>query len=214
MQKMTELYRDEEILVIVKPSGIVSETEQAGAACVGDFFPGTRLYTVHRLDRETAGVMVYALTSDSAASLSAQIRDGGFEKRYFAVLRGVPEKREGVLEDMLVRDKARNLTSVAKDGDPSAKKAKLEYRIIGENQGLSLADIRLFTGRTHQIRAQFSSRSAPVYGDGKYGGGRGETALFAYSLSFNHPVTEERMNFTAGPQPEMFPWNLFAEEIG
>ena len=211
---MTELYRDDEILVIVKPSGVVSETEQPGAECVGGFYPGTRLYTVHRLDKETSGVMVYALTAESAASLSSQIRDGGFEKRYYAVLRGAPVEREGVLEDMLVRDKVRNVTSVAKDGDPSAKKAKLEYRIIGENQGLSLADIRLYTGRTHQIRAQFSSRSAPIYGDGKYGGGRGETALFAYSLSFTHPVTDERMNFTAKPQMEMFPWNLFAEEIG
>ncbi len=210
---MNELYRDSDILVIVKPAGIVSETENTGVKCVGDFYPGMRLYAVHRLDRETAGVMVYALSRESAASLSGQIREGGFQKRYFAVLRGVPEKREGELCDRLVRDKARNITSVAVGNEPGAKAAKLRYKIKAENQGLSLADIRLYTGRTHQIRVQFSSRSFPVYGDGKYGGGRGETALFAYSLTFTHPKTGERMNFTAMPDREMFPWNLFAEDL-
>ena len=211
---MNELYRDDEILVVVKPAGVVSETEQKGAKCVGDFYPGTRLYAVHRLDRETAGVMVYALSKKSAAELSAQIREGGFEKRYLAVLRGLLPEKEGVLRDLLVRDKARNITSVAAGEAEGAKEAELEYRIKGENQGLSIADIKLHTGRTHQIRVQFSSRSAPVYGDGKYGGGRGETALFAYSLTFTHPETGERMNFTAKPDEESFPWNLFAEEIG
>ena len=210
---MTELFEDESIIVILKPRGVVSEAEQAGVKCVSSFFPGVKLFTVHRLDRETQGVMVYAKTGQSAASLSAQIREGGFEKKYYAVLKGVPSEKEGEMSDLLVRDARRNITRIAREGEEGSKPARLAYRILGENQGLCLADIRLFTGRTHQIRIQFSSRSMPVYGDSLYGGGRGELALFAYSLGFNHPVTGERMNFTVRPSPDMFPWNLFEEEL-
>ena len=89
------------------------------------------------------------------------------------------------------------------------REASLEYSVIGENNGLSLVDILLHTGRTHQIRVQFSSRKMPLYGDGRYGGGSGSLALFAHTLEFTHPVTNEKMTFSAKPDTDCEPWNKF-----
>ena len=210
---MPVLYQDSDILVIVKPAGILSErAEDKAGKSVADMFPELRIFTVHRLDRETAGIMVYALNKESAAALSEQIRGGEFSKKYFAVLRGRPGNDSGILEDWLKRDARKNMSFVCAEGGEGAKQARLEYRVLSENQGLCLADIALHTGRTHQIRVQFASRSCPVYGDGRYGGGSGELALFAYSLAFAHPATGEKMSFTERPDPERFPWNLFETE--
>ena len=210
---MQVLYKDNDILVIVKPAGILSErAEDKAGKSVADMFPDLQLFTVHRLDRETAGIMVYSLSKSSAAALSEQIRGGEFMKKYYAVLRGRPEADSGTLEDWLKRDARRNISRVCEEKEDGAKKALLEYEIKAENQGLCLVDIALQTGRTHQIRVQFSSRSCPVYGDGRYGGGSGELALFAYSLAFTHPVTGKKMAFAEKPDPERFPWNLFETE--
>ena len=210
---MKVLYKDSDIIVIVKPAGILSErAEDKAGKSVADLFPDLCLFPVHRLDRETSGIMVYSLTKESAAALSEQIRGGNFGKKYYAVLRGRPENDSGILEDWLIRDARKNKSFVCDKNDEGAKQARLGYKIISENQGLCLADIALHTGRTHQIRVQFASRSLPVYGDGRYGGGSGELALFAYSLSFNHPAMGKRMNFREFPDRERFPWNLFETE--
>ena len=210
---MKVLYKDSDILVIVKPSGILSEiAEDRAGKSVADSFPGLSLFPVHRLDRETAGIMVYSLNKNSASGLSEQIRGTEFKKKYYAVLRGRPEKDSGILEDWLCRDARKNISFVCDKSDKGAKQARLEYSVFYENQGLCLTRIKLYTGRTHQIRVQFASRSLPVYGDGRYGGGGGELALFACSLSFSHPVTGKRMSFTESPDRELFPWNLFETE--
>ena len=210
---MQILFKDDDIIVFIKPAGVLSETGGAGAGrSVSDMLPGISLFAVHRLDRETSGIMVYALNKKSAAALSKSIAAGGFDKKYYAVLKGSPAEAQGLMEDWLIRDPKRNLTEVTDSPCERAKRARAEYKIKAENQGLCLTDIRLLTGRTHQIRAQFSHRSCPVYGDSRYGGGSGELALFAHSLAFDHPATGERMIFTALPDCEKFPWNLFAQE--
>ena len=192
------LYQDAQVVVCCKPAGVLSQGDGADAMpallraqCGGDIFP------VHRLDRVSAGVMVYARTARAAAVLSA-----------------VPAAPEGVLEDLLYFDRARDKSFVCKRPRAGVKAAKLAYTVVSTAQDgakrRALVRVRLFTGRTHQIRAQFSSRALPLLGDGKYGGGdnRCKTALFSAHLQFPHPETGEEMTFEAKP-PKVFPWTLF-----
>lgn len=210
---MKILSEDKDVLVCIKEAGELSERREGKPGKSVEDIYGSPLYTVHRLDRKTAGVTVYAKTPQAAALLSGQIRNGETEKRYFAVLRGEPVKESEELTDYLVRDEKRNLTSVADENTEGAKFARLQYETAAVNQGLTLVKVRLLTGRTHQIRVQFSSRGTPVYGDSRYSGGRGELALYSYLLEFNHPQTAERMRFTGMPDTEKFPWNLFEREV-
>lgn len=210
---MQVIFDDADILVCIKQAGELSErAEHMPGKSVADIY-GKPLFTVHRLDRETSGVMVYAKTKAAAAALSEQLKSGKIKKRYFAVLRGVPEKSSGELEDYLVRNSRINKTEIAGQSVLGAKRARLGFTVKATEQGLTLADIELFTGRTHQIRAQFSGRGLPVFGDGRYGGGSGELALRAYYLEFRHPSDNRRMTFTSLPDAAMFPWNLFERQV-
>ena len=209
-------FEDENIIVCVKPAGVLSqfsEKDENMISILNGYFEKSekncQAYPVHRLDRETSGLIVYAKNSRAAAILSEQIAKNEIKKRYFAVIKGSPEEKSGVLKDLLFRDKQKNKSYVVKRKRGGVKEASLEYEVIGESDGMSLVDILLHTGRTHQIRVQFSSRKMPLYGDGRYGGGGGNLALFAHSLEFRHPVTGEEICFTALPYAEDFPWNMF-----
>ena len=209
-------FEDENIIVCVKPAGVLSqfsEKDENMISILNEYFEKSekncQAYPVHRLDRETSGLIVYAKNSRAAAKLSEQIAKNEIKKRYFAVIKGSPEEKSGVLKDLLFRDKQKNKSYVVKRKRGGVKEASLEYEVIGESDGMSLVDILLHTGRTHQIRVQFSSRKMPLYGDGRYGGGGGNLALFAHSLEFRHPVTGEEMCFTALPDAEEIPWNMF-----
>jgi len=148
---------------------------------------------VHRLDRPTGGVMVFAKTSKAAARLTDQMKSGDFEKKYLAVLCGVPNPDRGTLTGYLKKNTINNMVYLCTQGTDGAKFASLDYRIVDRKEGFSLADVKLHTGRSHQIRVQTAGISHPVYGDMRYGGERaqkGKLALWAYSLSFTHPVTK------------------------
>ena len=217
------LHEDNHIIVVLKPRNAACCPDESGDDnlfdCIKRYIkqkyskPGNVfLGLVHRLDRPTGGVMVFAKTSKSAARLSEQLRTGGFEKRYFAVLCGVPAKRKGVLENYLRKNAINNMVYVCTQTEEGAKLASLEYEIKGVAEGLSLADIKLHTGRSHQIRVQTAAINAPVYGDMRYGGAaavKGKLALWAYSLAFRHPVTGERLKFIAEPPLSEHPWRLF-----
>ncbi|MBR6004787.1 MAG: RluA family pseudouridine synthase [Clostridia bacterium] len=207
---MTVIFEDGALIVCVKPAGALSEkSEKPNMVSMIEEHTGAEPFPVHRLDKETGGVMVYAKTKQAAAQLSEQIRQGSFRKRYLAVLCGSIESKSGELNDLLFRDKLKNKTFVVDRRRAGVKTAKLEYRIIDENNGYSLADILLYTGRTHQIRAQFSSRKHPLYGDRKYGGCAGDLALFAYSLEFTHPVSGKKLKFEHLPDFTLPPWDMF-----
>lgn len=220
------LYEDNHIIVVLKPQNIASCPDESGDVSLFDTVkeyirvkyekPGNvYLGLVHRLDRPTGGVMVFAKTSKAAARLTAQMKDGGFEKRYFAVLCGVPQKDEGVLENYLRKNSLNNMVYVCTPSEEGAKAAKLQYRICEKRGELALAEIKLFTGRTHQIRVQTAAINCPVYGDMRYGGEKavkGKLALWAYSLKFTHPTTGEVMRFIAEPPKENSPWNNFTIE--
>lgn len=205
------LYADAHIVVCVKPVGILSQDAQQ--TCVPQLlrqqFPGKNVYCVHRLDKAVGGVMVYALTPRAAAGLSRTVQDKTLEKTYFSVLRGVPEQ-QGVLEDLLFHDKMKNKTYIVDRMRKGVKDAKLTYCSLDSRQEQTLVCVRLYTGRTHQIRVQFAGRNLPLIGDGKYGGKQAGTdlALWSCALKFPHPVTGKIMKFFKRP-PELEPWTSF-----
>ena len=213
---MEILYSDDRVLVCVKPVGVVSVDEAGGLPellrlQLGD--PGANLRTVHRLDRVVGGLMVLARTARAASDLSAQIRGGSFEKEYLAVCRGcVPER--GAFSDLLLRDRAARKTVIAEDASAGAKPARLSFRTLARADGFSLVRVRLETGRTHQIRAQFSGRGFPLAGDRKYGAEDAfpAPALWSCRLRFFHPRSGEPMTFFRVPPPEEA-WAPFAQTL-
>ncbi len=220
---LTILYEDNHIIVVLKPQNMACCPDETGDDNLFDAVkryikeaygkPGNvYLGLVHRLDRPTGGVMVFAKTSKASARLSEKMRQGGFEKKYFAVLCGVPGKESATLENYLRKNTVNNMVYVCTESEEGAKFASLHYEIRQKAGGLSLAEITLHTGRTHQIRVQTAAINCPVYGDMRYGGEKavkGKLALWAYSLRFAHPVSGEAMRFIAEPPTDEFPWKNF-----
>ena len=177
-------------LVCVKPIGTAAQgTQQEAMPQLLSAQLGCGIFPVHRLDQAVGGVMVYAKTAKEAARLTQSMGEGGMQKTYLAVLTGCPEETSGTLEDLLFHDRVKNKTYVVRRPRGGVKKAVLSYEILAEAEGLSLARVRLQTGRTHQIRVQFASRGFPLLGDGKYGKlgkdpARTYQALYSYKLTF------------------------------
>lgn len=179
---MEILYHDDQIAVIVKPVGL--DSEKGVPQALQEQLPGS-FYTVHRLDQNVGGLMVYARNPDAAAKLSRQIQDGSFVKEYVAMVHGTPEE-EGDWTDLLFKDSRKNKVFVVKKERAGVKEARLTYRRLRMGE-CSAVRIRLYTGRSHQIRVQFSSRGYPLVGDHKYGSRAKETApmLFSCCLEFD-----------------------------
>ena len=208
------LYADAAVAVVVKPAGVLSQgdAENAMPALLQKRLGGA-IFPVHRLDQPTGGVMVYARTQDAAAKLSAQMQSEAFGKEYLAVLDGTPEPVEGELHDLLFFDRQKGKCYAVRRKRAGVKDARLAYRVLAQAEGLTLVRVRLYTGRTHQIRVQFSSRGWPLTGDGKYGSrnNRCAPALWSAELHFAHPVTGETLIFRSQP-PEAYPWALFSPD--
>ena len=212
MNNLKILYEDNSIIVVVKPKGILSQSditnEKDMLTILKEYIkekyqkPGNvYLGLVHRLDKPVGGVMVFARNSKSASRLSEQIRKGQMQKYYYAVIHGIIPKKDCILIDKIEKIDNKRVLLNTKNG----KEAKLEYRILNEKDNLSLIDIHLLTGRYHQIRLQFSSRGYPLYGDHLYGSNiKDNIALFAYRLSFYHPITHELMTFEIEPDDFIF----------
>lgn len=209
---MEILYSDEKIVVCIKPAGVPSTDEPGGLPelmrlALGD--PKAIVKTVHRLDQVVSGVMVLARTARAASDLSEQIRNHQFEKEYLAVVHGCPQGECGTFRDLLARNKAEKKTYIVKEPGKDAQEAVLDYRVLAKKDELSKVRIRLHTGRTHQIRAQFSGRGFPLVGDKKYGLGEAcNIALWSHRVAFHHPKTGEFMEFKTEP-PEVYPWSEF-----
>ena len=209
------LTEDKHIVVCFKPAGILSQSGDGAdmLSLLNAHFEengeNAQAFPVHRLDRETAGIMVYAKNAKAAAALSKQAEQNLIKKRYYAVVKGTPAEKSAVLKDLLFRDKHKNKTYTVNRMRKGVREASLEYEVMSEKDGLSMLDILLHTGRTHQIRVQFSSRKMPLFGDGRHGGGSGNLALFAHTLEFIHPVSGERLVFSKKPDQLAEPWNKF-----
>ena len=207
---MELIYQDNSIVVCVKPARVLSTDEPGGVPELvrqelGD--PKADVRTVHRLDRVVSGLMVLARNAQAASELSRQIREDQFEKEYLAVVHGAPESDSGRFCDLLLRDKARRMTFVTGEMAKGVQPAALKYQVLNRNNGMSRVRIQLETGRTHQIRVQFSSRDLPLVGERKYAvlDDPCEIALWSYRLAFIHPATGEKMEFTLEP-PRIYPW--------
>ena len=204
---MEILYQDEKLVVCIKPAGVLSTDEPGGLPELLREYLGTdNIRTVHRLDRVVGGVMVLARTARAASDLSAQIREGVFEKEYTALIHGKTPEEAGTFRDYLFRDKTQRKSFVVSEAGREAQEAVLHYRTLGHSDDLSLVRIRLETGRTHQIRAQFSGRGLPLVGDKKYGlGEECPIGLWSTRVAFIHPAKNIPMEFEVLP-PETEPW--------
>lgn len=224
------LYEDEHIIVCYKPSGIPTQTAKLGAADMVSLLKNY-LYkkktekkepyvaVIHRLDQPVEGVLVFAKTPFAARELNKGMQGAGFGKYYKAVLCGIPREQGGALEDYLVKDGKTNTSRVCGKTEKDAKKAVLHYEVLAtrnaaeENTSRCLVQVKLETGRHHQIRVQVANMGCPIWGDSKYGVENGassvdkswkQIALCAYRLEFIHPKTKKQMTFEIEPEGEGF----------
>ena len=208
---MEIIYQDRDIIVCIKPARVLSTDEPGGMPeLLREALdnPKADIRTVHRLDRVVSGLMVLARSAQAASELSRQIREDQFQKEYLAVIHGRPETDSGTLTDLLLRNKQERKTYIVTEPAKGVQEAILHYQVLGSSDNLSRVRIQLVTGRTHQIRAQFSGRNMPLVGDRKYSllEDDCEIALWSYRLAFAHPVSKENMEFTVLP-PDIYPWN-------
>lgn len=209
------LFEDNDITVCEKPKGMLSEDALNGEKGIIGLLSeraGKPLHLLHRLDRNVGGVMVFANNKKSAATLSGDIANGRFFKEYMAVTDGIPEDDSGVYKDLLFKDSRKNRSYVVKRMRKGVRDASLEYTVLKKSAAKSIVRVLLHTGRTHQIRVQFSSRKTPLTGDKKYGSRddtNGNIALHSYRISFYHPVTKEKLCFESQPDFNVYPWSIF-----
>lgn len=216
------VYEDNHVLVAFKPAGILSQEDKTGEADmltilkdyikVRDSKPGNVfLGLLHRLDRPVSGLMVFAKTSKCASRISDQIRKRKVTKRYRAVVSGLMDVKEGELENYILKDDKSNTVRVEDAFVPGSKKARLSYRVLDQKDDMSLIEVELETGRSHQIRSQMAHAGHPILGDRKYGKADGikDIALQSFAIGFFHPVSGEYMVFKAD-LPESSPWNAFS----
>lgn len=231
---MNILYEDTALVVLDKPAGLTSEEGVPAALRQRWGRPDAYVGVIHRLDTGVSGLMVYARTPGAAAALTKQVTESQqayaildgraeagpgapaqpcFLKTYRAVIAGGPDEQlppEGILRDYLFKDSRKGRVFPVKRPRKGVREAVLEYHIVetAPDGSLSLAEITLHTGRTHQIRVQFASRKHPLYGDGKYGSRfKGDIALQSAGLQFIHPETGEKMEFQL-EKPLKAPWDL------
>lgn len=215
------IYEDNHLLVVEKPINIPVQEDSSKDKDLLNILKeyikekymkkgNVYLGLVHRLDRPVGGVIVFAKTSKCASRLSDQIRNKTFKKTYYAIVCGKLEQ-QGIYKDKLLKDTKKNIVKIDKKG----KDSELEYNLIEYKEGYSLVKINLKTGRSHQIRVQFSSRNHALYGDQKYNKSSkvGEQiALFSSSIELIHPTTKEKLLFKID-LPKTYPWNIFKNNL-
>lgn len=224
MEELKVIYEDNHIIVVIKPQNIPSQEDESKDKDLltmvkeyikvkenkpGNVFVGL----VHRLDRPTGGVMVFAKTSKAASRLTQEIQEGKLTKNYLAVVNGKPREKRSKLVNFLQKNARTNTVMVVPELTTGAKRAELNYEVVEEKEKVSLVKVELITGRSHQIRVQMKHIGCPIYGDVKYGGDKlakgHNLALWSYELKLVHPTTKENMTFKVYPPEELTPWNVF-----
>ncbi|MBE5757645.1 MAG: RluA family pseudouridine synthase [Clostridiales bacterium] len=224
MEELKVIYEDNHVIVVIKPQNIPTQEDESKdkdlLTMVKEYIkekenkPGN-VYVgmVHRLDRPTGGVMVFAKTSKAASRLTQEIQEGVLTKNYLAVVNGKPREKRSKLVNYLQKNARTNTVMVVPELTTGAKRAELNYEVIEEKEKVSLVKVELITGRSHQIRVQMKHIGCPIYGDVRYGGDKlakgHNLALWSYELKFVHPTTKENMTFKVYPNEEITPWNVF-----
>ncbi len=224
MENLNVLYEDNQVIVVVKPQNVPSQADESGdmdllsmvKAYVKEKYnkPGEAFIgLVHRLDRPTGGIMVFARNSKSASRLSAQLVSHEMKKTYYAVCQGVPQIKSGSLVNYLKKDEKENIVKIVPQSEQGVKKAELTYKVLQNSDTESLVEVNILTGRSHQIRVQFAGIGCPLLGDNKYGKDKTRASknlgLWAGRLEFIHPVSKQKMVFVASPDTSAMPWNKF-----
>ena len=224
---MKILYEDKYLIVVEKPVGVESQRSSSGKVDMLTLLSQYRqekgedgyIGLVHRLDTATGGAMIYSKREDMTGKLSTLVQSGDYKKTYLAVVHGVPESEDGEMRDLLYHDKMKNKSFVCAKERKGVKEAILNYRTLGSvtvesGERMSLVEIELITGRTHQIRVQFASRRMPLVGDGKYGSRDNKTtcALWSHKVEFTHPVTKKVIECRSFPDGD-YPWEMFEVSI-
>ena len=219
---MQVVYEDNQIIVVIKPHNVPSQADNSNDSDLlsqvknyvkekynktGEAFIGL----VHRLDRPTGGLMVFARTSKAASRLSSQMQSGKFKKLYYCVIEGRVKNNTQRLVNYLKKDEKRNIVTIAPQLESGVKKAELVYNCLEKNENHSFLEVQILTGRSHQIRVQLANIGYPIFGDMKYNkkAQKGNLALWAGRLEFEHPVTKQMMKFLAEPNLTDTPWNEF-----
>lgn len=218
------VYEDNHLLVVIKPVNMPTQADESGDPDLLTVLkqdlksrhnkPGNvYLGMVHRLDRPAGGVMVFGKTSKAASRLSDAVRTRSLGKRYLAVVHGIPKQASGRLNDYLLKDSGSNTVSIVDSNScPRAKEAILDYQLKDTREGLSLVEISLHTGRSHQIRVQMAGIGCPLYGDQKYGSSHNkpgqQLALWSQSVTLQHPTLLQEMTWECLP-PSEYPWSLW-----
>jgi len=213
---MNILYEDSDILVCQKEAGFSSEISHSLPSLANEVLQKYGYVgVIHRLDMNVGGAILYAKNKSAASYYSACVSQNKLNKEYLAVIHGIPDTSEGTFKDFLFKDSSKNKVFVVKRMRKGVKEAVLSYNLIGtvyiDNSPLSLVKITLHTGRSHQIRAQFSSRKMPLVGDGKYGSheNRCNISLWSYRLCFPMVNGLSNQDIKSLPDTDAFPWNLF-----
>ncbi len=221
MENLTVLYEDNQIVVVVKPQNIPSQADGSGdkdmLTMVKEYIrekynkPGEAFIgLVHRLDRPTGGIMVFARNSKAASRLTAQFKSKEVKKTYLAVTSAIPPAKQGHLCHYLKKDEKENIVKIVPLSEEGAKRAELDYKVLEIGKDNALVQVNPLTGRGHQIRVQFAGINCPLVGDNKYGKGRVMSTglgLWACKLEFTHPTTKERMVFKIPPVGKV--WEQF-----
>lgn len=227
MEKLDVLYEDNQIIVVLKPQNIPTQSDDSRDLDLltmvknyvkekynkpGDAYIGL----VHRLDRPTGGIMVFARTSKSASRLTEQFKNHTTEKIYYAVTENLVKYKKDTLVNYLQKNEKENIVQVVPMSVTGAKKAELYYEELDNDGKHSLLEIHILTGRSHQIRVQLANIGCPLYGDNKYGKNKSKSTnnlgLWAGKLTFIHPTTKEKMVFMSMPDTTKLPWKNFKME--
>lgn len=212
MKKYRILYEDQDLFVLYKPPGLAVQSARPSVPDVMSQLRGdlllrgeavTELHLINRLDQPVEGIFLVARDERAAAELGRQVQDHvHMEKWYRAVVCGKLPQKEGALVDYLVKDSRTNTSCVVSEGTKGAKRSELRYQVLQEWENRSLLEIRLLTGRHHQIRVQLAHAGVPIAGDTKYGKADGDfrqLCLCSFKIAFVHPRTKKPMSFQVEP---------------
>lgn len=214
------LYKNNQLIAFNKPPGLPVQSDKTGDLSLhqlAEIYCKSKLYLLHRLDRPASGIVLFAKTKGAVASISEQFRERQVQKKYLAVVGGLPPEREGVAVHFLQKNSRANRSQASEEEKPDSLRSELKYKVLGSIENYHLLEVGMLSGRHHQIRAQLAQMGCPIKGDVKYGFRRKNRDrsihLHAWKMTFKHPVTGEATALIA-PLPIEVVWEAVGSTCG